>query len=303
LTDDPLREAYDLIKSGHKSHARDLIEEHIKNYPQDEKAWSLLYFAVDREEEKRECLEEVLEINPDNEKALKALDKLDKTSKRSRKSFLRWSLLIFFGLIVGSFVTIVIRYLAERSAYEPAVPTSTAMVEIIAETIPPTFTLNPTDTPVPTFTLGPPPTNVVAPTPVFITFTPQPTHSPTITVIPSATLEPGAKADVQIIDIFYLGDIRHRESDEYIEFANLGNAPVDMNHWMLLIVSSGKRFIFPEFTLLAGQSCRVYTDEEDSEYCNFRFKSKTSLLNDTAECIRLYDHQGGFIDEMCYKRN
>src|SRR5512138_150218 len=51
----------------------------IRQDPNAEKAWWMLAACVDTQEQKRDCLERVLEINPWNEEARSALDQLELT--------------------------------------------------------------------------------------------------------------------------------------------------------------------------------------------------------------------------------
>jgi hypothetical protein len=64
------------LKSGDKVKARQLLISAVKQNPNDEEAWSWLYQAVENNEQRIRCLQEVLRINPANDKARQALAKL-----------------------------------------------------------------------------------------------------------------------------------------------------------------------------------------------------------------------------------
>ncbi len=68
--------ATEAAKSGNKTEARRLLEEILEKDEANETAWLELASVVDTPREKRICLEQVLELNPKNEKAQKALEQL-----------------------------------------------------------------------------------------------------------------------------------------------------------------------------------------------------------------------------------
>jgi multiple sugar transport system substrate-binding protein len=76
MTPEKLSAAVQLIKSGNKQAAIPLLREIIQDNPVDENAWLWLYACVDQVEQKKFCLQKVLEINPGNQGARKALGKL-----------------------------------------------------------------------------------------------------------------------------------------------------------------------------------------------------------------------------------
>jgi hypothetical protein len=71
-----IRTAIQAAQSGNKGIARHILEEVIKEAPENEAAWMWLASVVDTPDERRACLQRVLEINPDNERAQQALSKL-----------------------------------------------------------------------------------------------------------------------------------------------------------------------------------------------------------------------------------
>lgn len=62
------------IKAGDKYQARQLLIAAIKQNPRDEEAWFGLYDAVETEDQRTRCLQEILRINPDNVLARKLLE-------------------------------------------------------------------------------------------------------------------------------------------------------------------------------------------------------------------------------------
>ena len=346
MDDELLKQANDLIQSGDRLTARNLLGKHLQEHPDDESGWVLLYRCLNKHEQKRQCLEKILQINPENEKARLALERLEsgknqvekpdtqqgdfankirlsnKTSQKSpRAGFLLAPLI---GLLAVVLLVLTLEFLnvydgvflslrPTTPATSPAVQnsmtsrtTSAASTDQQPETSPsPSQPATASATIIPSVvdTSDPPPTQVLAPTAVVITFTPEPTDTPTISPIPSTTLPPGAKSNVQILDIFYYGNPLKAESDEYIVIGNIGNAPQDVSFWKLEAVSKGRIFTFPKFTLQAGQICRIYTNEVHKETCGFSFQHTTALWNNRADCARIFNQRGSIVDEYCYNRD
>lgn len=297
-----LERAYDLIKVGEKRAARALVDEYLAERPRDGDAWRLRYFCAETTAEKREALEMMISIDPDNQEALQALNKLNATGKQ--RGWVKWALLFGgFGLFV---IIMVFVFFALQNTLAAQFPPTNSPAAFVTEIQfptdplppPPTFTMPPTYSPVPTLT------PLFVPTLVIVTFTPAPTTSPTLTLAPSETLPPNARGNVQILDIRFVGSGLGPEPDEYVEFANLGNAPEDMTGWILDNGSPVKKnFTFPKFTIQPNQLCRVYTNEVHSEFCGFSFQSESSIWNNRSGCARLYNARGLIIDEYCYNTN
>jgi len=64
-----LKEAYNLIKAGHKQQAITILERLIQANPADAEAWALKVLAVDDPDQKRACLNEIIRLSSD-QKAL-----------------------------------------------------------------------------------------------------------------------------------------------------------------------------------------------------------------------------------------
>ena len=149
-------------------------------------------------------------------------------------------------------------------------------------TFTPTETLRPTDTPAPTPTSTP----VASPTPV-------PTEEPTTAPAPSA-------GEVRISHIHCDGEKGSSEPDEYCEIVNQGGAPVNLKGWRLNAGDPGQDFIFPDFTLAPGQTCRVYTNEHHPEWGGLSFGYGRAIWANKGDCGYLYDASGREVSRECY---
>lgn len=77
MNSEKLSYATQLIKSGNKQAALPILREIVQADPNDENAWLWLYSCVDKSEQKKYCLQQVLKINPYNQHAHQALEKLN----------------------------------------------------------------------------------------------------------------------------------------------------------------------------------------------------------------------------------
>ena len=78
--DDLLKQAITTLNAGRKKEARRLLVEIVERDRHNEMAWLWLSGAVDTDEERRACLENVLAINPSNGIAQRGLEALRKRS-------------------------------------------------------------------------------------------------------------------------------------------------------------------------------------------------------------------------------
>jgi hypothetical protein len=74
--DDLLERAIAALNEGRKAEARQLLMQILRQDRRNEKAWLWMSGAVDTDQERRVCLEQVLSINPDNEMARRGLELL-----------------------------------------------------------------------------------------------------------------------------------------------------------------------------------------------------------------------------------
>ena len=73
-----LKEAVSAIKEGKKAHGKKLLIEVLQDDPKNEVAWLWMSTVLQDISQKEECLEKVLELNPNNQSAQKGLASLQK---------------------------------------------------------------------------------------------------------------------------------------------------------------------------------------------------------------------------------
>lgn len=73
---DLLQQGIQAHKSGDRETARRVFITAVKQYPNSEQAWGWMFNVCNTEQERVHCLNQVLRINPSNEKAKQLLDKL-----------------------------------------------------------------------------------------------------------------------------------------------------------------------------------------------------------------------------------
>jgi hypothetical protein len=106
---------------------------------------------------------------------------------------------------------------------------------------------------------------------------------------------------VQIVHIFYDGLQDPNEPDEYIEIRNFDATPVDLTDWFIYAEYYGGIFIFPDFTIQPGQSCRVYTNQIQSDSCvQASFLNTEEIWNNAGDCGYLYDLDLEERSSLCY---
>lgn len=81
-----LQRAIAAARSGDRTTARQMLREVIVKDPRNEKAWLWLATTSTSRSDKEKCLNRVLKINPNNQKAKEALEKLQATPARSTAS-------------------------------------------------------------------------------------------------------------------------------------------------------------------------------------------------------------------------
>ena len=83
MTSKLVLEAISAIKAGEEGRARKLLLEAIKQNNQDDDAWYVLAAVAPGEDERIECLERAVKINPHNEKAVRLLEELKSPDSQS----------------------------------------------------------------------------------------------------------------------------------------------------------------------------------------------------------------------------
>ncbi len=77
-----LRRGIEAARTGDRTLARDLLQQVVDQDEKNEKGWFWLASVVESEEERRVCLNNVLHINPNNEKARQALDAIEAKARK-----------------------------------------------------------------------------------------------------------------------------------------------------------------------------------------------------------------------------
>lgn len=132
-----------------------------------------------------------------------------------------------------------------------------------------------------------------------------PASTPTYTIFLPLVMKDYSPTDppdpiVNITYIFYDGVVPSVESDEYAEITNQGSVDVNLSGWRLNAGDPGQDFYFPSYTLVIGESCRVYTNEFHPEYCGFNFERGSAIWSNSGECGYLYDGVGSLVSTYCY---
>lgn len=167
----------------------------------------------------------------------------------------------------------------EGDAPTVAPPTATAVLEASATSPPP-----PTDAPPePT---DPPPTD----TPV-----PEPTEPPAPTEAP-----PPATTGLVTITSFNVDGSDDNEPDEWVEFRNDSGQPLQLEGWKLSD-EADHVFWFHEFVMQPGQVCRVYTNQDHTEWCGFTYRSTQAIWNNSGgDCATITDSAQTVVARRCY---
>ncbi len=85
---DMLLKGIEMIQAGRRRHAGRLLVDLLRQEPSNEQAWWWLAACVDDKQQKRDCLERLLSLNPNHHDALEALRKLDASSKAKEQNHL-----------------------------------------------------------------------------------------------------------------------------------------------------------------------------------------------------------------------
>jgi len=104
---------------------------------------------------------------------------------------------------------------------------------------------------------------------------------------------------IEITKVFYDGEMGTHEPDEYVEIRNDDVEAIQLKGWTLSD-ESDHIFMFPIFKIEPGQTCRIYTNEEQPDWCGFNYKSKSAIWGNNGDCAILRDGEGVIIDKTCY---
>jgi len=105
---------------------------------------------------------------------------------------------------------------------------------------------------------------------------------------------------VQIDDIFYNGTKGSSEPDEYVEIANTGSQPVNMDGWVLRDTYGGQEFTWHNFTFEGQHKIRVYTNEVHPESGGFSFGSNSAIWANKGDAAELADATGTIVSTFAY---
>jgi hypothetical protein len=131
----------------------------------------------------------------------------------------------------------------------------------------------------------------------------QDTGVPTAKPVPTRGQSGGSgtsSGSVQIDDIFYNGTKGSSEPDEYVEIANVGSQPVNMDGWVLRDTYGGQEFTWHGFTLDGQHKIRVYTNEVHPESGGFSFGSKSAIWANKGDAAELADATGTIVSTFAY---
>ena len=137
--------------------------------------------------------------------------------------------------------------------------------------------------------------------------TPDPTDPPGVD--PAETPVPTERPDdappaspLRIDELFYDGVVPRVESDEYIEFTNVGDDELDLSNWQIISVQGLQNYKFPDgFKMAKDQQCRVYTDEIHPDQCGLSWgESEQAVWSNTGDKAEIRDPDGTLIDWFCY---
>lgn len=166
MTSELVSGAIDAIKAGDKKRARKLLIEAIKLNSQDADAWYVLAAAVPEVEQKIDCLERTLKINPQHEKAKRALAKITSPPAKTlpRNKLLLGGALAVIAILMTCACGLIIRGIIKilDSPTQTPVPRSEVQIPTNIPTITPTeeqptpthTAISPTHTTVPTEIIG-----------------------------------------------------------------------------------------------------------------------------------------------------
>ena len=179
--------------------------------------------------------------------------------------------------------------------------TSTPTIEAIAATATVTVavevvTVTPTvETPVQS-TASPTPTPSLTATPTGTPSTATPAASPTSSI--PRSVQYGV---VVILAVNYQGTDIVNEADEYIDVQNKGGSNVQLQGWAIQRHSNGAYVPIPALTLLAGQTCRIYSaNPQPFADCGANAFGSSYLWNNTADTLLLLDSSLRLVDEYSY---
>lgn len=98
--------------------------------------------------------------------------------------------------------------------------------------------------------------------------------------------------------VYYDGQERRTEGDEYAVVKNAGGSEINMKGWRLNAGDRGQDFYFPSYVLKAGASVRIYTNRTVKGA--FSFRSRRAIWNNDGDCGYLFNASGKQASSYCY---
>jgi hypothetical protein len=108
-----------------------------------------------------------------------------------------------------------------------------------------------------------------------------------------------ATGGITITTVFYNGEKGAAEPDEYVEIRNDEEEAIFLEKWTLSD-ESNHVYDFPSVMIEAGQTCRIYTNEEYTDWCGFNYKNKSPIWGNKGDCATLRDGEGKIVSRYCY---
>ncbi|MBN1145673.1 MAG: lamin tail domain-containing protein [Anaerolineales bacterium] len=124
--------------------------------------------------------------------------------------------------------------------------------------------------------------------------------TPTPTRTRPAPTETLSRTGYVIISYIFFKGEKWAEPNEFVEIHNLSDNPVQLKNWTVKNLENHV-YVFPEYILLPGQFCRVYTNQYHSGTCGFTFNNPAPIWDDLSDCAYLKDSLGVLVDEYCYE--
>lgn len=93
------------------------------------------------------------------------------------------------------------------------------------------------------------------------------------------------------------------QPDEWIQFENLEEFPVDMTGWVLKTQAKNQTYIFGPFVIGPGGRCRIYTNTNDSTWCDLTWSSGWEIWSDVRDTGVLFNYLGDEKSRISYQRN
>ncbi|MBI5667726.1 MAG: PD40 domain-containing protein [Chloroflexi bacterium] len=186
---DLLKQGIEAARDGKKAEARELFEKVVELDETNERGWFWLASVVDSDDEKRICLKNVVQINPNNERAQQALTRLEARQERGpadeevMPGITRRTMTLVVGGGAVLIALILIVFFAITSANNSRIAEQTRQAQILAQAqtesaaTQTAIAAQATETQAAILALSPQPTDTPRFTPV-ATWTPTPTEGP-----------------------------------------------------------------------------------------------------------------------------